>query len=458
MKRLMSVFSSFVLAASVAMAAGTTQLQTVNEGAPEWDFGGDLRIRWVGQNHMADMPSVHQESGGTDYVRFRTRLWGKVTSEELEAYLRVTNEFRYYRSPRSASGSQRFPDETFIDNLYVTFKDVADFIDVKIGRQDISFGERRIIGEGTPMDGSRSCYFDAARLTFKLDSKRTLDALALYMADEDWLPTLGRRHSAHSANAKSYHPTLNGYDQDEYGFALYYQDRSSAAMGWDLYYFFKGETGSEKDPAMCKTVRGAFHSHTFGTRLLPKFSQTVSGELELAVQVGDDNLLAMMAYAGLTYAPGWAWNPQFTVAAYYLSGDRDGTRGRHAWHSLYNRETALGDMVGAMYEGFDHNNLFYPHIGLKLTPSENQFFFMHTGPLFAPVEEKDENGGTYGHFRGYYMQAAHDIAIGRIFAQDSIFEAVKFGVLGEVMAKGNTFDEDHDHFGFYAQVQFTCAF
>ena len=450
MKRLMSWVSSLVLTASVAMAAGATELR-VNEGAPEWDFGGDLRIRWVGQNNMADMPDVHKESGGTDYVRFRTRLWGKVTTEELEAYLRVTNEFRYYRSPRTASGTQRFPDETFIDNLYVTFKDVADFIDVKVGRQDISFGERRIIGEGTPMDGSRSCYFDAARLTFKLDSKRTLDALALYMANEDWMPTLGRRHDAYRKNTKSYHPQLNGLNQDEYGFALYYQDRTKADFGWDAYYFFKGERGSE-------ATQGAFHSHTVGTRLLPKFSKTLSGEVELTVQAGDDNLMAMMAYTGLTYAPGGAWDPRFTVAAYYLSGDRDGTRGKHAWHSLYNRETALGDMVGAMYEWFDHNNLFYPHIGLKLTPSENQSFFMHTGPLFAPVEEKDENGGTYGHFRGYYMQAAYDIAVGRIFAQDSLFEALKFGVLGEVMAKGNTYDEGEDNFGYYAQVQFTYAF
>lgn len=449
MKRLLCAMGLMATMCAPVMANSSAADALSIPRGPQLDGGADFRIRWVGENNMPTPD--HRESPGTDYVRFRTRLWGKVTSSKIDAYLRVTNEFRYYRSPRTASGKQRFPDETFIDNLYITFKDVADFIDIKVGRQDISFGERRIIGEGTPMDGSRSCYFDAARVTFKFDEKRTLDALALYMADEDWMPILGHRHDAYVTGNRGYHPNLNGYDQDEYGMGLYYQDRSSAAMGWDLYYFFKGETGSE-------FTHGAFHSHTFGTRLLPQFTKTLSGEVELAVQVGDDNLLAMMAYTGLTYAPGWTFDPKFTVAAYYLSGDRNGTRGEHAWHSLFNRETALGDIVGAMYDGFDHNNLFYPHVALQLTPSENQFFRMHTGPLFAPVEETDVKGGTYGHYRGYYAQVAYDIAVGKIFAQDSLFEALKFGVLGEVIAKGNTTDDEYDNFGYYAQVQFTYAF
>jgi hypothetical protein len=218
-----------------------------------------------------------------------------------------------------------------------------------------------------------------------------------------------------------------------------------------LYYFFKGETGSE-------FTHGAFHSHTFGTRLLPQFTKTLSGEVELAIQAGDDDHLAMMAYTGLTYAPGWTMDPKFTLAAYYLSGDRSG-RGKHSWQAVFNRETALGDLVGAMYYMNAHTNLFYPHFAFELTPSDNQSFRMHTGPLFAPVEERAIEGGTYGHYRGYYAQLAYDFAIGKAFGHKTVFEALNFGVLGEVMSKASgCYEPNEDHIGYYLQVQFTYSF
>jgi hypothetical protein len=450
MKRLIYVMALAVLLPWCAKADPVVVMPDAS--SPQWDIGGDLRLRWVGQNNMPT--ETHGETHGTDFFRIRTRLWGKVTTEKLEGYLRVTNEFRYYRSPRSSKGKQRFPDVTLIDNLYVTFKDVGDLVDIKIGRQDMDFGKRRMIGEGTPIDGSRTAYFDALRLTFKFDNKRTLDAFALYIAREDWMPTLGKRHDARPTGRKGYHEDITAYNQNEYGAGLYYQDRSSAALGWDLYYIFKGEEGSKSRVL----TTGPFHSHTVGTRLLPKFTETLSGETEIAVQVGDDNLFAAQVYAGLTYAPKWEMDPRFTIAALYLSGDREGQRGTHAWHSLFNRETALGDLIGAMYDANDHCNLFYPHLSVGLTPADGHTFFMTTGPLFAPVAESDPAGGTYSKYRGYYLQARYVIEIGQYLAEDTIFEKMQFRVLGEVMTKDDYFDDDADNIGYYAEVQLVCAF
>lgn len=435
-------------------------LETPSAG-PQWDVGGDLRLRWVGQGKMPTYDKdpqgngyYHGETKAEDFFRIRTRLWGEVTSEKIDAYLRITNEFRYYRAPHSMKGRQRFPDVTLIDNLYVTFKDVGDLVDIKIGRQDMAFGNRRVIAEGTPIDGSRTCYFDAVRLTFKFEEKRTLDAFALYIAREDWMPTLGHRHDPRSANTKSYHEDITAYNQNEYGAGLYYQDRSSAKMGWDLYYIFKGEEGSKS--RILET--GPFHSHTVGTRLLPQFTETISGEVELAVQAGDDNLLAAMAYAGLTYAPKWQYDPTFTIGSLYLSGDRDGQRGHRAWHSLFNRETALGDLVGAMYDAMDHCNLFYPHLAFGFKPANGQIFQLTTGPLFAPVSERDPDGGTYGKYRGYYAQAYYIVNIGQYVAKGTILEPMQFRILGEVMTKGDNYYTDQDDIGYYLEAQVTCAF
>lgn len=453
MKRLLCSIGLLAAMTLPCIATAEAPQVVVRDGEPTWSAGADIRLRWVGEHNFPT--DDHGEAKSDDYFRFRTRLWGKVTTDHLDAYLRITNEFRYYRSPRTLKGKQRFPDVTLIDNLYVTFKDVGDLVDIKLGRQDIAFGERRIIGEGTPCDGSRTAYFDAARLTFKFDEKRTLDAFALYIAREDWLPTLGKKHDPKRTGRKSYHEDLTAYNQREYGAGLYYQDRSNVAFGWDLYYVFKMEDGGR---SRVLEETGPFHTHTFGTRLLPQFTKTLSGEVEMALQVGDDNLFAAQVYAGLTYAPDWAMKPRFTLAALYLSGDRSGQRGKHAWHSVFNRETGLGDLVGAMYDANDHCNLFYPHFALQLTPGDRHLVKLHTGPLFAPVAETDPTGGTYGQFRGYYGQAMYLYDLGQAIAKDTLFEGMQFRVLGELLTKGNYFRDDEDNLGVYAEVQLTCAF
>jgi hypothetical protein len=449
-------FSTLALSLMLALpftAKAATSVQLQDPESTVWDAGLDLRLRWAGSDNFPN--TSHGEAHSNDYFRIRTRLWGKVTTERIDGYLRITNEFRHYRSPHTEKGRQRFPDVTLIDNLYLTFKDVGDLVDVKIGRQDLKFGKGRIISEGTPCDGSRTTYFDAVRLTFKFHEKRTLDAFALYIAREDWMPTLGRRHDARSKNKKSYHEDITSYNQNEYGAGLYYQDRSVAEFGWDLYYVFKGEEGSKS------TVLGEedpYHTHTVGTRLLPRFTETLSGEVELALQAGDDQLFAGMAYSGITYAPKHQLKPTFTLAALYLSGDRGAGRGKHAWHSVFNRDTALGDMVGAMYNKYDHTNLLYPHLSIGLVPTEGHSLLMTTGPLFAPVEESDPAGGNYGHFRGYHFRTYYIINIGKFLAEDTIFEDIQFRMLGELMTKGDYYREGQDNIGYYAEVQLTCAF
>ena len=62
-----------------------------------------------------------------------------------------------------------------------------------------------------------------------------------------------------------------------------------------------------------------FDTHTFGVRLLPRFTDTLSGEAELAGQ----------GYGGLTYAPKAGFKQKFTGAFWILSGDADGIASAH---------------------------------------------------------------------------------------------------------------------------------
>ena len=462
MKRCMTLALALMLGLP-AVAAEEARLE--QEKAVKADFGGDVRLRYDFTDNLPD--DGHGEKGHTDYARVRTRLWGKVTAGRLELFARVADEFRYYNSRESDKGKQRFPDVVYVDNLYLKYSDLLGFIDVKVGRQDMAFGNKRVISDGTGGDGSRSTYFDAARLTFNFDEDRTLDAFAIYAPADDWLPTLGHTHDAKSKHKKGYDYETSGYGQNEYGAGLYYQDRSNKAFGWDAYYVFKVEDADhdydygdflDDRNAVTGGDDDSFTTHTFGVRLLPQFTKHLSGEAELAMQVGDDSHLAMMAYGGLTYArKDWALSPKFTAAVQYMSGDEEGWAGDNAWHPVFNRETGVGETVAPMFPKYAYNNFLYPHVKVDLVPAKNQKLSIQTGPLFAPTAERMSATEDYGTFRGYYAQVKYSLDIGKMVSYDCL-KGVGMAFQGEYLSKGDYFADGEDGDAWFGRMELTYKF
>lgn len=456
MKRCMTLALALLMGApfAVAQEPGLEAKKPV-----AFDYGGDLRLRYDFTNNLPD--DDHGEKGHTDYARVRTRLWGKVTARRLELFARLANEFRYYNSRESDQGKQRFPDVTFVDSLYLKYSDLFGMMDVKVGRQEMAFGAKRIVSDGTGGDGSRSNYFDAIRLTFKFDKTRTLDAFAVYQAADDWMPTLGHTHDAKSKRGKGYDYETSGYDQNEYGLGLYYQDRSVKTFDWDLYYVFKVEEanhGNDYGSFLAAIGDDTFTTHTFGIRILPKFTETLSGEGELAAQFGDDGHAAAMAYAGLTYArKDWAWAPKLTAAVQYMSGDEEGWTGDNAWLPVFNRETGVGEAVAPMFPKYAYNNFLYPHLKVGLTPAENHALTLQAGPMFAPTSENDGMGGSYGNFRGLYAQAKYTWAFGKAFDQ-AWLKGLACALQLEYLGKGDYFADDEDGDALFARMELTYKF
>ncbi len=429
-------------------------------GETKVDFGGDLRLRYVMEAGMPSGP--HREVEYRDFTRTRTRLWGRIQNGDLTGYLRIGNESRYYFSPDRLKGRQRFPDVTFIDQLYLDVQDIFNDVDLRIGRQEMSYGKGRIISNGTGGDGSRSAYLDAIKLSFDFGNKRTLDAFGMYMARHDWMPTLGHRHDPRSADTKSYDYDITGNNHVEYGAGLYYQDRSCKTFGWDAYYLYKGEHGSKstairRHPKLRGTNEDDFRWHTVGFRLLPQFSETLSGELETALQFGDEDMFAGMVYGGLTYAPELAYDPAFTFAVLYLSGDRNGTRGGHAWHALFNYNSYPGDTFCGLSNSDAATNVLYPHIEMTFKPAEYHSFGMMTGPVFLASDQPRATGGNYSDYCGYHAQLSYAWQIGKA-TQLRFGEDLTFSLFLDYLRKCASFDEDARGDALYAQAQLMWVF
>lgn len=114
--------------------------------------GADIRLRYDGTDNL-QTPS-REGSVPSDYARIRMRPWIKAEHQGIGMLVRMADEFRAYRAPDSLSRRQHWPDVLFIDNMYFEWKGAFGAFDFKLGRQDMAFGAKRIVSEGTGGDGS----------------------------------------------------------------------------------------------------------------------------------------------------------------------------------------------------------------------------------------------------------------------------------------------------------------
>ncbi|MBQ9693428.1 MAG: alginate export family protein [Kiritimatiellae bacterium] len=409
-------YASFLACCALPLFAFATL-----EPVSDWkaSFGGDFRFRHemyreMNTNLYGLAPTVNPNATNgivpsNSYLRIRTRLWGELEHKYATFYVRAANEFRHYFLTDSYEGDRRFPDQLFIDNLYVDLRLPDDSLTLRIGRQDYRPGSGRLLGEGTPADGSRSSFYDGARLRWNFEKERSLDLFALYGCRHDWLPKLGRRDPPNQRGGKSFEYEYSALDQWEWFTGAYYTDRSNKALGWDAYLVLKGE----EDRRVLQQYGYDYSEHTItvGTRLLPKFSETLSGELEIALQTGENMSLAAMVYGALTRTFVMDWKPSLTLACLWYSGDSDGQRGEHAWRDVGNRALGFGDLDDPFFLGGSISNLIYPHVDFSITPAEGHLFALRFGPMFQQTSWKDQPGGnTYGLF-GYFL---YDITLEKV--------------------------------------------
>jgi hypothetical protein len=94
-------------------------------------------------------------------------------------------------------------DEGVVDNLFVEAKDLLNGkLDLKVGRQDFLnyFGEGFLIQDGTPGDGSRTYYFNAARATWKISKASSIDFAYMYDLNRDKMLLFDNQRTPRTTN------------------------------------------------------------------------------------------------------------------------------------------------------------------------------------------------------------------------------------------------------------------
>jgi hypothetical protein len=212
---------------------------------PQYDFGASLRVRYVDFKNVIALgaePDPHRR-----FFRVRTRLWGdRWFSRGWRLFARINNESRSYLECDACKS--RF-DEIIFENLFFEFTNQkGNPLGLRVGRQDLFYGDGFVICDGTPLDGSRTSYVNGVLLTTAIPGW-SFDLFTVWNREEDeWLPRINTRH-------------IRLLEYDEFVGGLYVRgfepEAARKPYTIDYYYIFTQEEKSKRHATI----------NTFGTRL-----------------------------------------------------------------------------------------------------------------------------------------------------------------------------------------------
>lgn len=460
------------VAAAVAASGAAAQGATAEGAYPTFKAGADLRVR---QEYFEYIPvrtggyaraiPTDNPTGENNYLRVRPRIWGQADlTPEARIYGRVTNEFRKYWEPDydTSQAPYTYPDELVVDNLYLDLKGLfGNTLDIRAGRQDLVYGKGRVLLDGTPLDGSRTIYFDALKLSYRGVPDNVVDFLAISNSPENDL-------ALHKPEVTRY---LSGYtptsDMKEKGAGVYWKSNMYKEFPFEAYYLYKEESewtgpnlfpGGQQVGAVWEFPE--LNLSTVGVRLMPKLGDRVEANLELAYQWGDRgsaDVEGVMVDALVNWTPPVLESAKPKVGAgwYYLSGDKQSTRNKdEGWNPLFARWPQYSELYVFAFDrdgAGRWSNVSMPHLDLELSPTPWYKAELMLGYMMAP----EDNGPGGGNNRGLLFTWWNKFKLGEKLLTGS--DKLTGHLLLEVLNPGNYYD-DLSHNAVFARWEFMYAF
>lgn len=352
-----------------------------------------------------------------NFFRFKTSLWGQADfTDDLGLYLKLTDEFRAYAyRGNNTTGNKDFHfdiNEMVFDNLYLDAKNILGLpLDVRLGRQDFLgiYGEGFLIMDGTPQDGSRTFYFNAAKATWRPNEKNNLDFIYIRDPRDDiYLPVLNEDKAPQALNTT-----------DEEGYILYWKNKSLKDLALEGYYIYKredddGGRGLQGQKGIINTI-GSYAKYS----LAPWAFRG-----QLAWQFGDygnNDRRGLGWYLFVDRAFKDArFSPTTSLGFVYLSGDKSGSSQCEAWDPVFSRWPWMSELyVSSMgtetgIAGYWTNlQLWRAELVLKTTEKTKLSLWYNFLRAVQPVAASANTFSGSGKDRGHLPQVRFDYAINK---------------------------------------------
>jgi hypothetical protein len=308
---------------TVAPAAAQTSLEQ-----RRFTVGIEGWVRSDDWNNAIDMSDKTNDQ--RDQLRDRTRLW-------VDAPVTGLFDVSFGASMENTQrvGLPKQFNEVFFDQANITLRKLGmKGFSLKVGRQDIMKGEGFLIWDGTPGDGPRSIYFNAAVLSYKR-GKSQLDLIGIAdPARDHYLPVLHDQHRL-----------IQSWDEQALG--TYFTTRHFANTTLESYYFLKKEFHDVLAPSNPQ-FQPDRHVSTAGGRVSMKVDRRTDMAAEYARQWGMQHGGAAIAGWG---GYGWVKHtldrrllPYIKVGYWAMSGDDAKTRDKvEGWDPLFSQYPKWSD-------------------------------------------------------------------------------------------------------------------
>lgn len=286
----------------------------------------NIRIRHV----ILDMQDNYDKFN-SNYIRIRTSLGlNTQLNETYSAYIKLLNENRvFFYNTKNADDDYKI-NEFIFESLYFEAQNLFDnSLTLRIGRQNLNYGENFLVSDGTPGDGSRTIYFNAAKFSFKAKDF-TVDLIGHLGTEYDqYLPVFNQNDPKTRLNL-----------QNEKAVMLFGKSNLSERLYIEPYYIFKSENNKIYEQL-----------NTFGSYVKYN-SDTLTVRGQLASQIREKQSNSANAFAGYAFIDKQKilFNDKITFGYIYLSGDKKNTSGNEGWNDLFGRGMFINsDLLGTLY-------------------------------------------------------------------------------------------------------------
>jgi hypothetical protein len=428
----------FTTTALLTLALATLAAPLPARGAPaanQLELGFEERVRSENWDNSTDFNAKALDA--RHQWRFRTRAWAKLDlGANTELALGFNDESRKLTTPHVALQMDEIVTETFyLDHRF------SDGASIRVGRQNLTRGDGFLLMDGSPIDGSRVAYVNAADLGWTAGKSR-LDLLVISDPHRDrYLPRIHDR-------------TKSLIEWDEHALGLYWTDAGRAKTTLDAYYFYKAETGDTR-PLTSAARQNDRMFHTLGGRVTRDCAHDWSVKAEVAGQTGGQqpgsDIRAWGAQASVRKSFAHAMKPSLLLGWTGLSGDDPATSTNEGWDPLFARYPKWSELYiytlaserGAAY----WTNLSMWQAEARLTPAKPldlraTYYRMDAFHRF-PGKPAIYADGTH---RGDLYEARADLKVN---------DSWRGHVVGEHLAPGNFYTGTDAGWFFRAEVIYT---
>lgn len=300
---------------------------------PAFEIGFEERVRSESWDDIIDHSRAAADA--RTQIRFRSRLWASYRpSDRLGFVAGLNNENRTITRPDMSVHGR----EVIVETLYLDARPGRHWT-MRAGRQNLMRGEGFILFDGTPLDGSRTAYFNALVATREF-GKGKLELLAISNPRSDqYLPRFAE------AASPAERQRLVEWDERAVGAYFTFSERSGAKV--ESYVLYKTETGDVR-PVQHPQFQPDRSLGVAGGRAVLAGGRGLSLTGEGAVQLGRQDaapggngssrpIRAWGGYVRVGKELQGNARPAISLAYIGLSGDDPGTRAIEGWDPVFSR-------------------------------------------------------------------------------------------------------------------------